>query len=93
MKATQSQMAFISFSFKDFEDMVKRAVMEKHPHLFTDKTWEWEDMHVANGINHMLERSEEEAIHMTFAKHEEPLKITVDSQPQVVYVRVNETCR
>jgi hypothetical protein len=91
MKSTRHEMAFVKFSYRDFEAMVKRAVMEKHPHLFTDKTWEWEELDVRKEINNG--KHDEEVIHLTFAKREEPLKNPVDNATGVVYVRVNEVCR
>ena len=93
MKSTRHEMAFIYFTYEDFEAMVKRAVMEKHPHLFTDKTWEWEELNVSREINGINPDKLDDAITLVFAKREEPLKNPVDNAPPVMYVRVNEVCR
>jgi hypothetical protein len=93
MKSTRHEMAFIYFTYEDFEAMVKRAVMDKHPHLFTDKTWEWEELNVSREINGVNLEKLDDAISLVFAKREEPLKNPVDSTPGVVYVRANEVCR
>jgi hypothetical protein len=93
MKSTRHEMAFIYFTYEDFEAMVKRAVMDKHPHLFTDKTWEWEELNVSPELNGINPDKLNDAISLTFAKREEPLKNPVDNATGVVYVRVNEVCR
>lgn len=93
MKSTRHEMAFIYFTYEDFEAILKRAVMEKHPHLFTDKTWEWEELNVSPEINGVNCDKLGDAITLTFAKREEPLKNPVDKAPEVVYVSINERCR
>jgi hypothetical protein len=91
MKATQHHMAFVNFTKKELFDMVEREIRSKFPHLLTDLKWEWEELDIVNDIH---KKTDEDLVVTTvFAKREEVLPPTVDSQPQVVYVRVNDVCR
>lgn len=92
MKATSHEMAFIHFTRGELDAMIKREIMAKFPHLFTDLRWEWEECWFSDKINTATMKDEDEAIHCTFARREEPLK-AVDGAAKVVYVAVNEVCR
>lgn len=92
MQATKHEMAFIKFTHKDVEEMIRREIMLKYPHLLKDLSWEWEECYFSKDINSVTAKDEDEAIQCTFAKREEPLK-AVDSRPDVVYISVNEVCR
>ncbi len=93
MTGTKTEMAFIKFTRAEFEDMVMREIKSRYPFLTDDKRWEWEDVSLSKDVFSPDTSNDKIVLELFYTKREEPLPVTVDSHPSVVYVRVNEVCR
>ena len=78
MKATKNEMVFIEFTKREIEELIEAAVKQKHPHLFTDTKWKWEDLSLAADFSNIDET--EVGAQLTFSKRAEPLTNPDDSR-------------
>jgi hypothetical protein len=70
-----------------------REIKSRYPFLTDDKRWEWEDVNLSKDVFSPDTSNDKIVLELIYTKREEPLPVTVDNSPGVVYVRVNEVCR